>query len=190
MHAFPENGYSHSLLRINNYTIKPSIDDEIFSEQPHQDLGLLTLVCPTDAPALQIYDYLDLIWKNVEDNRENNVLIVMVGESLSTITNNYYLPATHQVSRPLKNRLSLVYHLRLRNSAILDSRLFESDITQKFSKPFYMTGEEYLKLETTNRISVNNTYESLSTILDNSSFFLKAFFFVSRGRKLCCSFWF
>lgn len=157
VHAFPEKGYSHSLLRINNYIIQSSIGDEIFSE-PHQDLGLLTLVCPTDEPALQIYDYLDLAWKNVEENRENNDLIAMVGESLSTITNNYYLPATHQVSRPLKNRMSLVYHLRLRNDAILDSRLFESDITQKFSKPFYMTGADYLKLEAMNRISVNKTY--------------------------------
>lgn len=155
--ALPEKGYGNSLLRLNNYKIESCADDEILSE-PHQDLGLLTLVCPTDVPALQIFDYIDLEWKNVEKNRKHNELIVMVGESLSTITNNYYLPATHQVAKPLNHRLSLVYHLRLRNDAILDSRLFESNITQKFSKPFYMTGEDYLKFEATNRISVNQTF--------------------------------
>ncbi|PIZ05055.1 MAG: hypothetical protein COY58_01310 [Gammaproteobacteria bacterium CG_4_10_14_0_8_um_filter_38_16] len=155
--AIPKTGYGNSLMRLNHYKAQPGNREDILSEA-HQDLGVLTLICPVETPALEIYDYLKYDWVDVETHQEKNKIIIMVGESLSTITNHYYLPATHRVLCPTQNRTSLVYHLRFRNDAILDSKLFESEVTGKFHKPFRMTGEAYLKSETSVRKSVNGSY--------------------------------
>jgi 2OG-Fe(II) oxygenase superfamily len=127
--------------------------------QIHQDLGLLTLICPTHVPALEIYDFVeDRGWLDIELLQGADDVIVMAGESLSLISNGYFLPATHRVRVPEKPRLSIFYQLRFKHDAVIESHQFETSVTGGFAKPFCLTGAEFLKNEINMRSSVNGSY--------------------------------
>jgi len=154
--AVPETTCSSSILRVIYYRagmVNASACDI------HQDLGLLTLLCPTNIPALEIYDHVaDKGWMDIELAQGADDVIVMAGESLSLISNGYYLPATHRVRVPEEPRLSIFYQLRFKQDAIIDSQQFETAVTGKFAKPFCFTGAEFLHKEIKVRRSVNGSY--------------------------------
>jgi len=158
VNTLPESGYSDSCLGLNHY----SADDDSYGPilgQEHEDLGLLTLVCHTGVSALEIYDFVnDGGWMDVEAAQTSADVIVMVGETLSKISNRCYLPATHRVRRPKTMRTSIVYQLRCRKDAVLDSQLFESAITGRFCKPFCISGADYLLAEKEVRASISGSY--------------------------------
>lgn len=72
-------------------------------------------------------------------------MLLMAGESLSLISNGYYIPASHRVRTPKSSRLAINYHLRMKNGAVIDSNLLTSAMTGKFPKPFCMTANEFLQ---------------------------------------------
>lgn len=179
--GLPANGVSSSLLRILNYaTVSSPLQSDRWipasvgmthngvtqldlnttpASDIHEDLGLLTLICHTGVPALEIYDFrTDQGWLDIETLQQPDDIIVMAGESLSLISNAYYLPATHRVRTPAQPRLSILYQLRCKQDAVLDSRRFETAVTGKFSKPFCMSGGEFLEKEISKRKSVSGSY--------------------------------
>lgn len=153
----PVNGYSASLLRLLNY--HGATDTKNIAGDAHEDLGLLTLICYTGVPALEIYDFRhDQGWLDVETQQQPEDIIMMVGESLSFLSNGYYLPATHRVRAPVNPRLAILYQLRFKEDAILDSQQLETPVTGKFKNPFRITGKEFLEKEIARRQSVHGSY--------------------------------
>ncbi len=157
--AFPETGLTASCMRLNHYKAENDQNADPILSAVHEDLVLLTFVCPTNVPGLEIYDFVgDGEWLDVEAQQNPQDVIVMAGEVLAKISNNYYLPASHRVRRPNQDRTSLVYQLRPRDDVILDSKLLTSPITGDFKQPFQISGQAYLKKERAKRISVNESY--------------------------------
>lgn len=155
--AIPDSGVGSSLLRVARYN--PSCQLDEIACAPHEDLGLLTLVCYTGVPALEIYDFLNNTdWLDIERDQCQNDIIVMAGESLSYLSNAYYLAATHRVRQVKEERLALIYHLRFKPDAILDSKLLQTEITGAFAKPFQQTAADFMQREMSARISVNGSY--------------------------------
>lgn len=154
----PANGCSASLLRLLNYS-GVAKDTISVAGDAHEDLGLLTLVCYTGVPALEIYDFRhDQGWLDIETLQNPDDIIVMTGESLSLLSNGYYLPATHRVRATTKPRLAILYQLRFKQDALLDSQQFETVVTDKFKKPFCITGKAFLEKEIALRQSVHGSY--------------------------------
>lgn len=152
--AFPNNSLSSSVLRIIHYRADYDLPTDI-----HEDLGLLTFVTHTGVPALEIYDFKnDLGWVDVEAQQNETDVIVMAGESLSFVSNGYYIPAPHRVRKPTRTRIAINYHLRLKQDVILDSNDLTTAVTGKFSKPFHLTAGEFLNREIQLRSSVNGSY--------------------------------
>lgn len=152
-----DQGVSSSLLRLIHYYPQKTDEDNLAC-QTHQDLGLLSIILRTNAPALEVCDYHDFSWLNVESSLEPYELIIIPGETLAALTNNIILPATHRVRATEENRFSLVYQLRADADVLINSEDFETEITGPFSKPFKLTGLEFYNREIQHRTSVNGSY--------------------------------
>lgn len=154
-----ENSRSPSLVRIIHYSGNPQCKHEpMFAADPHQDIGLLTFVPKTVSPALDVYDFSkDGQWLEIENELSGDQIIVLVGETLSKISNNYFIAGVHRVRITAKPRISLVYQLRANPQSELDSSLFETPITGKFYRPFKMTTSEFVANERKYRPSANST---------------------------------
>lgn len=125
----------------------------------HQDLGLLTLVLRSRTPALEIYDFKEQEdWRSVEAEASLFDIIVMVGETLSYLTNGCFLPATHRVKTTSEDRYSIVYHLYADANAILDSKQFISPYIEPSKHTFYLSAHEFIQKEIACRTSVNGNY--------------------------------
>jgi isopenicillin N synthase-like dioxygenase len=145
-----------SIMRIIYY--HPD-DSRTLSSECHQDLGLLTLLCPTSYPALEVYDYEDQgSWLALEKQQDSQDIIVMAGESLSLLTNQKLLACSHRIRTPKIPRLAITYQLRMRSDAYLNSLQFENEITGNFQKPFKMLAGDFLQNEKQNRQSINGSY--------------------------------
>ena len=156
--ALPSFNIASSILQLIHYRKTNNITHGIACDV-HQDISLLTLICHTGVPALEIYDYLNNTdWINIESIQGMHDVIVLVGEALSLISNNYFLPATHRVRAVHQSRLAIIYQLRFKNDAVIDSQLFETSLTKPFKHPFRITGCNYLKMEKSTRQSVNGSY--------------------------------
>lgn len=154
--AFPEASLSTSVLRIIQYHPNGGNAEAC---DIHEDLGLLTLICHTGVPALEIYDFVNNTdWMDSERDQNPNDIIVMAGEALSYLSNGHYLPATHRVRKVNEPRLAILYQLRLKPDVILDSKLLETDVTGVFNKPFYRSSTEFMNTEIARRVSVNGSY--------------------------------
>lgn len=151
-----EQGESDSTLRLNHYL---ATDQKAkYTAEAHQDLGLLTLLFPSVTPALQVFDYLEERWVDIEMLAKPTDVIVMVGETLSMLSNQTMLPCTHRVRATQMPRHSIVFHLRAKDDALLDTILFENNRTGIFSNHDSLTGFEFLQKESVKRISVNEIY--------------------------------
>lgn len=151
----PSDEKSSSLLRLLNYHPQSSNN---YACQMHQDLGLLSIVICTETPALEIYDYIAGDWVDIETQAKPFDAIIMVGETLTALSNGKLLPATHRVRCIAESRTSIVYQLRADPDAMLDSVCFETAITKQFQKPFKLTGEAFYNHEIQSRTSVNGSY--------------------------------
>jgi len=144
-----------SLLRVIHYQNKNTKDHACVA---HQDLGLISIVISTNSPALEILDYTNYEWLDIESIVPTFDAIIMVGETLSSLSNGKLLPATHRVRTPENLRTSLVFQLRADPDVLIDSTEFENTVTKKFHKPFCLTGQEFYLSEIKNRTSVNGSY--------------------------------
>jgi isopenicillin N synthase-like dioxygenase len=154
----PMQHTASSLLRILHYHPLDQQTPE-YTCNIHQDLGLLTLAPRSTLPALEIYNYNGTgEWLDVETSMGPDDVIIMVGETLSLLSNNLFLPASHRVRQSASSRLSLVYQVRARNDAELNSENVASSVTGKFSQPFVMSGKEFYEKERQSRSSVNHSY--------------------------------
>ena len=97
-------------------------------------------------------------WINAEKQSKTYDAIIMIGETLSQLSNGYLLPATHRVRTLLTSRISLVYQLRADPDALLDSTIFTNSKIGTHSKPFKLTGAEFYNKEIQGRTSVNGSY--------------------------------
>ncbi len=135
----PSAEYSTSLLRLFAY--KPSTDEVV--ADAHEDLGLLTVIPISEVPSLEIYDYEQSTWINLEKMGVGSQAIILVGRTLEKLTHGKYQAATHRVVGSVHPRYSIVYQLRA-----------EPHI--KISKE--MNVAEWLALVKKNLHSVNGSY--------------------------------
>ena len=155
--AFFKDGLNDSVFWLIKYI--PTKNASGIDTAAHQDLGLLTFVLPTGVPALEIYDFItNHGWINIEDQQGPADVIVMAGESLSLISNQKIVPATHRIRCVNTPRISMSYQMRFKSEAIIDSSRLTTEKTEAFSKPFCMTGADFLKSERKHRKSVNGSY--------------------------------
>ncbi len=122
----------------------------------HQDIGLLTILPKATVPALEIYDFTDAgEWLAIEDSLSSDELLILAGETLSKITNHYFLASAHRVRNTFSSRISIAYQLRAKPQALLNSFSFETSVTGKFHNSFSMTAETFVLKERRHRPSVN-----------------------------------
>jgi hypothetical protein len=146
---------SPAYLRLTHYYATNMLTSAEVSDA-HQDIGLLTVLPRTLSPALEVYDFSDAgEWLQAEKSLSDDELLILVGETLSKITNYHFIACAHQVVRTPKERISIVYQLHATPHTQLDSTQFETEITGKFFHPFSITAEEFVLNERKHRPSVN-----------------------------------
>ena len=95
----------------------------------------------------------------IESLLEEDKAIIMVDESLSKITNNYYVSATHRVIGTPEPRYSFVAQYRLKADTLIHSSDYETKITGPFSTLFTLSGEDIYRAEKARRqTSVNDIW--------------------------------
>lgn len=152
----PENQLTSAVLGGFHYH---GCEQPGFSTDIHQDLGLLTILPRSTQAALEIYDFAkEGEWLAIENQLHSGELLVMFGETLTLISNGKLIPATHRVKKTINSRSALIYRVRAKPNAALDSNLFENACTGKFSAPFNMSAAAFIDSERRQRKSVNGTY--------------------------------
>jgi len=107
----PEHEISPSLLRLFSYA--PFLEYGVAAE-PHQDIGLLTIIPVSEVPALEILDHSSgyPAWVNIEQLANSSEAIVLVGKTLNIMTQGQYMTCVHQVQKSSSKRYSIVYQMR------------------------------------------------------------------------------
>eukprot|EP01129_Flabellula_baltica_P001301 TRINITY_DN1118_c0_g2_i2.p1 TRINITY_DN1118_c0_g2~~TRINITY_DN1118_c0_g2_i2.p1 ORF type:complete len:436 (-),score=77.18 TRINITY_DN1118_c0_g2_i2:718-2025(-) len=115
-----------SLFRFSMYEDKTQTDYPYELLNSHTDVGYLTVACKPNISGLWIMDTMTFEWIHIDDYLEEGDVAVMVGESLSWISNQILRPTRHCVmqSHP-GQRLSIVYLYRPLQSKVLDSKYGE-----------------------------------------------------------------
>lgn len=150
------------------------------ASEAHDDLGLISIVLRSNCAALEVMDNNTKQWLNVEEPLLNDQAIVMIGKSLSYITNNKINSCHHRVGANEATRYSLVYQLRIADTAIFDSDDFKSEQIPARSERVVKTGKEIIELLRQGLTSINGSYGN--TPLENNK--TKESFFFLRLRSL------
>lgn len=141
----PRAGKAPSVLRLFSYD--PSTSDGLATDQ-HEDLGLLTIILKTEVPTLEVVDFsgANPEWVDIENRAKASEAIVLVGETLSTVTQGNYPAGTHRNLKSTQRRFSIVYQLR-------------ADPTAKIEwEGTMITIDEWMKKQKALRKSVNGSY--------------------------------
>ena len=111
----------------------------------HQDSGLLSLVLKTSEPALRTTPapWRDLV--HLEEEAPADSVMVLAGQAMAELSNGRVGACLHSVAATRRPRLSLVYHLRPRPDAWIDSDLLTSPVTGSFARPFRLSGEDFFR---------------------------------------------
>lgn len=96
--------------------------------QIHTDIGLLTLIPASTLPSLEVMDFEEFDWYNFERPLQRDDVMVLCGETLERLSAYYYRAVVHRVCPTLEPRYSLVYLMRARPDAILDSVALQSRV--------------------------------------------------------------
>lgn len=206
-----ENNSCNSVIRLLKYhpqTAQLPCD-------PHEDLGLISIVLKSTSPSLEILDNHSGNWKNVETTLSDNDVVLLAGCSLQKLTENgttnlsRFTASTHRVVNQIQKRkmtipliiltisslviafftsvltsivlcslvggviayrakilqqkqqneprYSIVYQMRIKEDALLQSHHFISDVLAQ-PVPFNITGKVLLAQLRNGRASVNGTY--------------------------------
>lgn len=62
------------------------------------DVGLITLIPRASTAGLEMYDWVTGDWHPVERDRPSNHCVLLVGETLSRLSNKYFAPTVHRVA--------------------------------------------------------------------------------------------
>lgn len=143
--ALPITEKSASLLRLFSYS--PS-EEEGVAVASHIDVGLISIIPITDAPALEVLDFsLETPqWNNVEKLGLRSQAIVLVGKTLNVMSNGRYMSALHLVTKTALPRFSIVYQLRAEPLSIIKCN--DQQITV----------EEWMQRMRDGSTSVNNSF--------------------------------
>jgi len=95
----------------------------------HTDIGLSTII-PTciGNPALQLWDWHEGCWMDLETNAPKNSAVVFGGESLGRLLNYYIIPSPHRVAPTISERYSLPFIMLAHENAILDTKQANSTL--------------------------------------------------------------
>lgn len=115
----PEFDKATSVLRLFAYSASA---DEGIATDSHVDIGLITIIPLAHVPALEILDFSDLFpnWVNVEFSQKPAQAIVLVGKTLSVISEGRYPSATHRVKKSEQRRISIVYQVRAEPDCLIN----------------------------------------------------------------------
>lgn len=130
--CIPTGEFSHSILSIYRYFLNP---EETESCKIHKDMGVLTLVPRAEVPGeqqrlffinffegLQVLDYENVCWIDIEKMAHQNDIVVFSSECLERMTASYYTGCVHRVVREdyTKMRSSIVFKLRAKTDFMID----------------------------------------------------------------------
>lgn len=62
------------------------------------DVGLITLIPRASTAGLEMYDWTTGDWHAVEREKASNHCVLLVGETLSRLSNKYFSPTIHRVA--------------------------------------------------------------------------------------------
>eukprot|EP01130_Rhizamoeba_saxonica_P013719 TRINITY_DN5892_c0_g1_i1.p1 TRINITY_DN5892_c0_g1~~TRINITY_DN5892_c0_g1_i1.p1 ORF type:complete len:551 (-),score=91.59 TRINITY_DN5892_c0_g1_i1:118-1770(-) len=128
-----------SIARFSYYKDTDDIK-ELPREQlnAHTDVGFLTLLPKSTLEGLFVFDMKSLEWIRIEEQMSDTQMLVMVGESLTWITNEQFPSTIHSVNQVKPgNRLSLVYLVRPLHVKMLSGKYMDisaQDLFVKISK--------------------------------------------------------
>lgn len=94
----------------------------------HTDIGLITLIPATNWPSLEVMDFERFDWYNFERPLQPHDMMVLCGETLERLSAYYYRAVVHRVAPTVNERISLVYLMRARPDAVLDSVALQSPV--------------------------------------------------------------
>ena len=149
-----------SLLRMFRYERRSEVDDAAaphdeeasgkgrLVSEPHRDLGLLSLVIGA-SPGLEVFDTTVGCWVPIEQPPHAGpglTATILVGETLTRLTNGRYAPGRHRVFVPSASsslpttddshyRYSLVFALRPHANAIISTPSLTTPVTGGFQHP-------------------------------------------------------
>jgi isopenicillin N synthase-like dioxygenase len=133
-----EGTYATSMLHFFRYFEKPKTPDSLGCVE-HTDSGLITIIPVAEEPGLELLSWKDFSWNPVEKiklpNQTAPILSVLVGETLSFLTNRYFQATVHKVVFENQERYSTPFQLRANPNAWLDPQTFENKII-KFQGKF------------------------------------------------------
>ncbi len=141
----PEFAKATSVLRLFSYD--PSEQNGLAADV-HEDLGLLTITLCPSVPGLEVLDFTSDTphWLALEKETTASQATVLVGETVSKITEGKYIAATHRVTKNPQRRFSIVYQLRAEPNAQIQDKEVE------------MTVEAWINKQKSFRTSVNSLY--------------------------------
>ena len=139
---------SASVLRLLYYHPR----QQGLAAEEHEDLGLLSYLPSSTQPALQILDYRDLAWHDIE-RPAKDAGILMVGRSLELLSRGRFPACCHRVMSTPVARYSLVYQARIRANAQIDSDVFGLS-----GYPPLIRGDDFFDRIRLPLKSVNGTY--------------------------------
>lgn len=90
----------------------------------HSDIGLVTVIpCGRGAPGLHVHDFTEGAqgWVDIEESMPPNSAVILGGESLFRLSNEWLLPGIHEVSHIVGERISCPMQLLARADALLSS---------------------------------------------------------------------
>jgi len=110
-----------NLLNYYNPEISMPVD-------PHTDYTMITVLpLNSETEALEAWSCKEGKWVTVENSKSTSFTeaIVIVGETLSRLTNDYFIGTLHRVVAPkVKSRFSCPYFISAKQEAILDYSAF------------------------------------------------------------------
>lgn len=125
--------------------------------QIHTDIGLITLIPASTLPSLEVLDFDEFDWYNFETPLQRDDVMVLCGETLERLSAYYYRAVVHRVRPTLEPRYSLVYLMRARPEAVLDSVALQSrvlgTIYNEVREP--ITVAKFMRLKYLNKKSAN-----------------------------------
>ena len=149
-------GYSSSIYRFFRYFMRVDAMEEPC--QVHTDIGMMTMIPLSSAPALQLLHSKEFAWIDIEKYGQERDVVIFCGETLERITAYYFRAVIHRVARTGgRERYSEVFLLRARPDSWIDS---EGLNTKVIGKLYYdlknkMSIAEYMRMQYANKKSAN-----------------------------------
>lgn len=126
----------------------------------HSDVSLVTIIprCIGQS-GLFVFDWQLQQWIDFETDAPDNYAVVFGGESLSRLSNHYFLPGMHEVSHVVGSRYSCPFQLLARRDAVFDYDQLDSKIVGEWHRDLdfnrRVLAGDFVEVTSSRRVSSN-----------------------------------